>query len=176
MKKMILLGSFALSLLACTEQNKTEETRIEVKTQGDGYTVNETDNVKMVKALNEAALNYDTAALRGFYSGTADTIHDNLNNITLDQNLQMLAALQKSGIKATVASYPAIWETINNKPNAKGQTNFVIAYMIVNLSRGTKTSSVLFNQVCAIKDGKVVEEWDVYDNTPFNEMRKWFFF
>ncbi|MFM7838804.1 MAG: hypothetical protein ACKO6K_04505, partial [Chitinophagaceae bacterium] len=148
-----------------------EKTEV-VQSRGDGYTVNETDHVKLVKALNEASLKYDTASMRGYYSGVNDTIHNNLENMTLDQNLQMMGQMQKDGITATIASYPAIWETINDKPNAKGQTNFVIAYMILNLSRGTKTTSVVFNQICAIKDGKVVEEWDVYDTKPFTDLTK----
>jgi putative hemolysin len=167
MKRIYIAAMAALTLLGCSSPKSEEAPK-----RGNGYTDVETENVKMVKALNEASMKYDTVAMRGFYSSNLDTIHNNMDKVTLDQYIQLLGGLQKNNIQATVQSYPAIWETINDQPNEKGQTNFVIAYMVIRLSRGDKFVDVLFNQICAIRDGKVVEEWDVYNYKPFEDVMK----
>jgi hypothetical protein len=165
MKKILIAALAAISFAACAP-NKTEAP---VK-KGNGYTDIETPNVKLVQQLNEVSMKYDTAATRGLYSSNLDTIHNNNEDMTVDQNMRLLASMQKDGITATIDNYYAIWETVNDKPNEKGVTNFVLAYMKMTITRGTKSAKVFFHQVCAIKDGKVVEEWDVYDSKPFNDI------
>ena len=163
MKKILIAALAAISFAACSPKPAEAPAK-----KGNGYTDIETEHVNTVKKLNEASVAYDSAATRAFYSGTQDTIHNNLENLTLDQNLAMLADLKKRGITATIDAYPAIWETVNDSANAKGVTNFVIAYMTMTLKKGDKTAKVLFNQICAFnKEGKIVEEWDVYDSKPF---------
>lgn len=172
MKNIIICATAITWLISCTSTPPPVEKQEAPPKKGNGYTDVETENVKMVLRLNEAAMQNDTTALRGFYTSNTDTIHNNLEDITIDQNVQMLAQLQKMGITATISPNPVIWETVNDKPNAKGQTNFVIAYLNVTLHRSKKSEKVLFNQVCAIKNGKVVEEWDVYDTKPFDMIMK----
>lgn len=122
-------------------------------------------------AMNDASVRFDTAAIRKFYSGSGDTVHNNLQDMTLDQNLAMVAELQEQGYTMNFEKYTTIWETIYDKPNDKGVSNFVLAYSTLNISQAGKLAKILFHQVFGIKDGKIVEEWDVYDSQPFTDLR-----
>lgn len=163
MKKYFYLAIGFIFTLGCINNSSNEPTKV-----GTGYTDNDTENVKLVKALNDASIAYDTVALRNFYSGNGDSIHINLEGMTLDENIKMIGDLQKQGITYTIERYAPIWETINYTPDEKGVTNYVIAYMILNAKKGDKTSQILFHQVCAIKNKKIVEEWDIYDTKAFD--------
>ena len=169
---MLIVSWSAITLMACTSPTPKISEPAQAK-RGNGYTDVETENVKLVKKLNEASLvNLDSAATLAFYSSSTDTIHDNLDNMTVAENIQVLPKLKKAGFNATIDSYEAIWETINDSANAKGQTNFVIAYMTVTINKGQKSAKFIYNQVCAVKNGKVVEEWDVYDTKPLSNILK----
>ena len=65
-----------------------------------------------------------------------------------------------------------IWETQNNKADEKGITNYVIAYQVITLTKGDKSLKTLIHSVDAIKDGKLAEEWLVYDRAAMAEMTK----
>ena len=128
------------------------------------------DNIELVKKFNEAALAYDSAAVVGMYSSPQDTVHDNLNKITAAQSVQAFAKSKAANIKMSIKRYGALWETINAEPNPKGQSNFVIGYIVMNVSNGKESKDLLFHQTCAIKDGKIVEEWDIYDSKPLESL------
>ncbi len=162
-----MLGiSMALGF-ACTQK---EETQTSKDPNQNGYTVAKSANIDLVKAFNEKAFALDTSAVRSYFSAESDTIHDNLANLNVSQNNQLLGQLKAANVKLTIKNYGALWETINNEANPKGVRNFVIAYMLVNASNGKANNEILFHQVCAIKDGKIVEEWDVYDAKKIEEL------
>ena len=163
MKQTIFIAATLLVMAGCKNEVAKEAPK-----RGGGYTEVETENVKLAKALNDASVRFDTAAMRTFYSSGSDTIHNNLEDMTLDQNLLMIADLQKQGYTMNIEKYSAIWETINHKPNDKGVSNFVLSYNTLNVSKSGMTRKILFHQVFGMKDGKIVEEWDVYDTKPLN--------
>ena len=65
-----------------------------------------------------------------------------------------------------------IWEEINFKADEKGVTNYVLAYCTNTWTKGDKSIDIVTFQVDAIKDGKIVEEWNVYDSAPLMELLK----
>lgn len=165
---MLLVGSF---LFSCS-QKKEETTAPPKDPNQNGYTVAKSANIDLVKAFNEKAFALDTAAVRAAFAAENDTIHDNLNKLNVSQNNALLGNLKASGFKFTIKNYGALWETINDEPTPAGVKNFVIAYIIVNVSNGKTSKDEIFHQVCAVKDGKIVEEWDVYDAKIFDELSK----
>jgi hypothetical protein len=146
--------------LACTKS----ETKKEEKSSKDGYNVVQSENIELVKKLNEASLAYDSTTVLSMYSSPEDTVHNNINKITAAESVKGMAPFKAKNIKMSIKNYGALWEVINPEPNAKGQKNFVIAYIVLNISNGKENKDVLFHQTCAIKDGKIVEEWDIYDS------------
>jgi hypothetical protein len=94
-----------------------------------------------------------------------------LKKITLSDNLEMLASWRKAGLSYSV-EYGAIWESINNKPSDKGVSNYVFSYLTATFKKGDKSAKVAQFQVDAVKDGKIVEEWIVYDPTDIMSLMK----
>jgi predicted ester cyclase len=48
----------------------------------------------------------------------------------------------------------------------------VFTYYDATFSRGGKSVVINYNMIFAIKDGKVVEEWDIYDSAPIMNLLK----
>lgn len=170
MKKIILLLFASILFYACSEK-KANDSVLKEPNQ-NGYTVIKSENIELVKKFNEKAFALDTAAVRAAYSSENDTIHDNINKINVNENVQLLGKLKSSNVKFTIKNYGALWETINDEANPKGVRNFVIAYIVLNVSNSKTNKDILFHQVCAVKDGKIVEEWDVYDSKILDELLK----
>lgn len=171
MKQTFILLLAGVFLFSCAEKKEAASTPAKDPNQ-NGYTVAKSANIDLVKAFNEKAFALDTAAVRAAFAAENDTIHDNLTKLNVTQNNELLGNLKGAGLKFTIKNYGALWETINDEPTPAGVKNFVIAYMLVNASNGKKSKDVLFHQVCAVKDGKIVEEWDVYDTKIFDELLK----
>ena len=167
MKKYFAIALSLITMIGCVSKPAEQSAK-----RGNGYTESDTDNIKLVKALNDASMKYDTTLVRSFYSSGTDSVHMNLVGMTIDQNISLMNEMQKQGITTSIESYSPIWETINDKPSEKGVTNYVIAYMKIIIKKGDKSTRGVFNQVCAIKDNKIVEEWDIYDTKVFEEFMK----
>ena len=60
-----------------------------------------------------------------------------------------------------------VWEEVNYKADEKGVKNYVLAYCTNTWTKGDKSVQIVTFQVDAIKDGKIVEEWNVYDSAAF---------
>ncbi|MHA8088106.1 hypothetical protein [Aquirufa sp. Wall-65K1] len=169
MKKTLFFLWAVSILLSCAK--KEDAPSLKMPNQ-NGYTMAKSENIELVKKFNDFAFAFDTASMKAMYASPQDTIHDNLMNITVAQSMQNLTKMKTAQIKPTLKRYGALWETVNDEANAKGVKNFVIAYIIMNISNSKGSKDVLLQQVCAIKDGKIVEEWDVYDTKPFEELMK----
>ena len=172
MKKTIALITLTgLLFISC----KKEETKapVEVKNPNQiGINVVKSDNIELVKKINVMASTFD---LVNFKSNFADKaiLHDNMNNVTIDENVKMLGDLKSKGITVTLGKEPLIWESINDKPDEKtGVTNYVICYYEVTFARNGKSAKIVYNMIFAMKDGKVQEEWDTYDSAPIAELLK----
>ena len=172
MKKTIaLIALTGLLFISC----KKEETKAhaEVKNPNQfGINIGKSDNIELIKKLNVMASTFD---LVNFKSNFADKaiLHDNMNDVTIDENVKMLETLKSQGITVTLDEKPLIWESINDKPDEKtGITNYVICYYEVTFARNGKSAKINYNMIFAMKDGKVQEEWDTYDTAPIAELLK----
>lgn len=168
MKKLLLSFLVLASLFACTNPKETSTAAPVPK--ADGYTLDSSANVDLIKKSNTAGTTGDVAGYKATYSDSA-VFHDNLKKITLSDNLEMLASWKKAGLSFTV-EYGAIWESINNKPSDKGVSNYVFSYLTSTFKKGDKSAKVAQFQVDAVKDGKIVEEWIVYDPTDIMSLMK----
>jgi hypothetical protein len=169
MKKIILLFVLAGSIFACTKKEDGAAASAGANGQS-GITFDSTANTELVKKSTKAIETGDTAAYRSTYAPDV-VFHDNLDSMGLDGNMQMFKLFAEKGVKVKVDFGP-IWETQNNKADKKGITNYVISYQVITLSKGDKSMKTLIHSVDAIKDGKLAEEWLVYDRAAMAEMTK----
>jgi hypothetical protein len=169
MKKIILLFALAGSIFACTK--KEESTADSAKVPGqNGITIDSSANTDLYKKSIKAIESGDTVAYRSTYAPDV-VFHDNLDSMTLDANMAMFKAFADRGIKVKIELGP-VWESQYDKPNEKGITNYVSGYMTLILTRGDKTAKTFIHTVDAIKDGKLVEEWSLYDRAAMVEIMK----
>ena len=172
MKKTIaLIALTGLLFVSCKKEEKTVETAVK-NPNLIGINISKSDNIELVKKLNVMATTYDFANFKSNF--TADAIlHDNMNDVTIDENIKMLETLKSKGITVKLDEKPLIWESIRDKPNEKtGISNYVISYYELTFARNGKSAKINFNMVFAMKDGKVQEEWDTYDSAPLLELLK----
>lgn len=157
------------SLVACKDQKQTS-TASAALPNTSGYTLDSSANIDLIKKSNAAGSTGDMATYKSTYSDSA-VFHDNLNKLSLSQNLDMLEQFKKAGLTFTM-EYGALWETVNNKPDEKGVSNYVLGYLTSTFKKGDKTVKVAQFQVDAVKDGKIVEEWIIYDPTEIMALMK----
>lgn len=171
MKKLLTIIIISLLLFSCGKKEEAKENSLKDPNQ-NGYTVAKSKNIELVKKLNEICFSYDSASAISMYSSSTDTVHNNLEKVTAAQSLSNFSRFKAKNIKITIKNYGALWETINDEPSPKGVKNFVIAYIVTNVNNGKVNKDVVLQQTCAIKDGKIVEEWDIYDTHFFEELFK----
>jgi hypothetical protein len=169
MKKLLLGLIVTASLFACTNPKETS-TATAALPNTTGYTVDSSANIDLIKKSNTAGSTGDLETYKSTYSDSA-VFHDNLKKITLSDNLEMVAQFKKSGLTFSI-EYGALWETINNKADEKGVSHYVLGYLTVNFKKGDKSVKVGQFQIDAVKDGKIVEEWIVYDPTELMSLMK----
>jgi predicted ester cyclase len=69
-----------------------------------------------------------------------------------------------------VESVDPIWEIVNKVASPNGVTNYVISFQQTTYKKGGKEVKVIVNVVNGMKDGKIVEEWDIYDTKPMMDL------
>ena len=168
MKKLVLSLLVTATLLACKEQKTT--TVATAVPNASGYTLDSSANIDLIKKSNAAGTSGDVETYKSTYADSA-VFHDNSNKISLSQNLEMLDQFKKAGLTFSF-QYDAIWETVSNKPDEKGVSNYVLAYLSSSFKKGDKVVKIAQFQIDAVKDGKIVEEWIVYDPTELVALMK----
>ena len=169
MKKIILLFVLAGSIFACTKKEEGAAASTGAKGQS-GITIDSSANTDLVRKSVGAIESGDTATYRSTY--TSDVIfHDNLDSMGIDGNMAMFKLFAEKGIKVKIELGP-IWENQFDKPNEKGVSNYVMAYTTFTFTRGDKSTKTVIFSVDAIKDGKQVEEWLIYDRAAIAEISK----
>ncbi len=161
MRTILSLAAFSAIILVSCESKKEGGAAVE-SPKGSGYTLDSSANTELVKKLNNAFPAGDSATVYACYSDTAK-VHDNLNTMSIKDNFREFQALVKQGLHFKLDRFDALFEVVNYKPTAEGYTNYVVAWVNLVLQKGNKSVTVIMNQAFAIKDGKVVEEWDTYD-------------
>ncbi len=172
MKKSIaLIALTGLLFISCKKaETKTSE---EVKNPNQiGINIKKSDNIELIKKLNVMASTFDLVNFKSNFAENA-ILHDNMNDLTIADNIKMLEDLKSKGVTITLDEKPLIWESIRDKPNEKtGISNYVICFYEITFARNDKTAKINYNMIFAMKDGKVHEEWDTYDTAPIAELLK----
>ncbi len=170
MKKIICLTAIAAIVFASCESKKEATTAAEAP-KGSGYTLDSSANIDLAKKINYAFPAGDSVTAFACYNDTAK-VHDNLHIMTVKENFREFQGLVKQGLTFKVDKFNAIFEVVNNKPSPNGISNYVVAWVTLNLQKGAKSIKVQMNQAFAMKDGKIVEEWDTYDSAGLMDLMK----
>ena len=172
MKKTIsLIALVGLLFISCKKEGTAST--VEAKNPDQiGITVSKSANIEMVKKLTAMAENSDFPNFKANFAPKA-VIHDNMNDINIDENIKMLEDIKANGMTISLSKKPLIWEIINDKADEKtGVKNYVFTYYGATFSKGDKSVVINYNMIFAIKDGKIVEEWDIYDSAPILNLLK----
>jgi predicted ester cyclase len=157
-------------LIAC--QSKTETAgNANYPENAAGYNLDSTANTETVINTIKAMQAWDTAKYRSYYANDAK-FHDNLDSMSLDQNVQMISTFKEHGVSVKIISTSPNWEVVNKVASPDGVTNYVVSYITVEFIKGDKSVKVLMNTVDAFKDGKIVEEWNTYDASKMYDLLK----
>jgi hypothetical protein len=168
MKKFILSCFLVSSIIACSP--KTESTNTSAYPEDAvGYNLDSSANIDLVKKTTLAFETMDSVTYRGYYAENAK-FHDNQNEMSLDQNVANFAFFKSTGVTIKVDKIDPIWEAVNKEASPDGVTNYVISFQHVIFKKGDKEVKVIMNVVNAMKDGKIVEEWGLYDSKALLEL------
>ena len=170
MKKSIaLIALTGLLFISCKKEETAVPAAAKIANQV-GVNIDKSANIDLVKKLVTEASKFDLVAFRSNFADTA-ILHDNKKEMTIDENVKLLASLKAKGMSFDPGKDPLIWEIVNDKPDEKtGVSNYVITYFDATFSRGGKSVSIIYNMNFAIKDGKVQEEWDTYDSAEIMQL------
>jgi len=170
MKKFILSCFIASSIFACSPS--TEKVSVtDYPADAVGYNLDSSANIEIVKSMTKAFEAMDSVSYRSFYAGNAK-FHDNGTDVTLDQNVANFNFFMSKGIAVKVEKMDPIWESVNNEASPEGVTNYVFSFQHLVFTKGDKQVKVIMHVVNAMKDGKIVEEWGLYDSRELAELMK----
>ena len=167
MKKIILLFALAGSIFACSKKEDGAAASADGVIK-NGIVIDSSANIDLTEKSIKAIEAGDTATYRSTYSADA-IFHDNLDSMGIDGNMSMFKTFAEKGVKLKIEMGPT-WENQFDKPSKKGYTNYVFSKCKFIFTRGDKTAETVIFAVDAIKDGKQVEEWLMYDRTAFTEL------
>jgi hypothetical protein len=178
MKKVLFTTIIATALFACaTSGDKNSTTTANATSPSSypanavGYTLDSSENINTVKKAINAGVNSDTVVFKAIYADTA-VIYDNMTKQSVADNMKLAAFFKSKGAVMSLEKINAIWETISNKPDEIGITDYVNVYFNASMTRGTKKITFRINAVFAFVNGKIVREWDTYDTAPLVEILK----
>ncbi len=170
MKKILLACFVASTIFACSPT--TEKTNSSnYPANAVGYNLDSSANIELVKGMTKAFEAMDSVSYRSFYAANAK-FHDNNNEMTLDQNVANFNFFMTKGITVKIEKMDPIWEAVNDEASPEGVTNYVISFQHLVFTKGDKQVKVIMNVVNAMKDGKIVEEWGLYDSRELAELMK----
>ena len=169
MRKIVYLIAMAAIVFASCESKK--EGTAATTPKGSGYTLDSSANIELAKKLNYAFPAGDSVAFYVCYSDT-DKVHYNLHLVSIKENFREVHALVEKGLSFKVDKINEMFEVVNYKPSPDGVSNYVVAWVTLSLQKGGKSILVQMNQAFAIKDGKIVEEWDTYDTAGLMDLLK----
>jgi hypothetical protein len=162
MKKLLSVAMIAISLVACTQ--KGEKTTAATNTHQFGENFDSTANMDVIKGTIKDLENYDSVTYRARYADTAK-FHDNGNITNLNENVAMQGQFMAAGIKVKIKEDYAMWSSHFNFKDGK-QGDYVYTYLTATFTKGDKTVDVVMFQADRFgTDGKIVEEWIVYDQS-----------
>jgi hypothetical protein len=158
MKKLVLL-LLCVSSIATAQSTLKSKSATPIEGEDAGYSLENSPNTNWILKSIKALESMDTTAYKSFYAPEVK-FHDNQEIKNLTQNIGFLMALKSNGISVKFDRVAPIWEYVQNMSSVD---NYVISYQNAVLTKGDKTVKVLINAVDLMKDGKIKEEWLVYD-------------
>ena len=169
MKKILYLAIIAASVISCTQKSENAATASDPHQFGSNY--DSTANIDAVKATFASIENYDTVGYASKYADTAK-FHDNDKMTSLAENVNIQKQFIASGLKVKVKEGYPIWNSLFNfKDGTTG--DYVYTYITVTFTKGDKSADVVMFQADRFnKDGKISEEWLVYDPANLNNLLK----
>lgn len=169
MKKIILLAIIAISVVSCSQ--KGEKSTVLTEPHQFGFVYDSTTQMDLVKSTFKDIEVYDTISYASKYADSAK-FHDNGRLTNLSENVEILKQFKEKGIKLKVNDGYPMWSThFNFKDGSQG--DYVYSYLNTTFTKGEKKVDVVMFQADLFnKDGKIVEEWLVYDFAGIAELIK----
>ncbi len=172
MKKLtlafILLTS--LSAIQVNAQKSSESSSSSNIPTGSNF--EKTANTELVLKTIKAMEAMDAETYKSYFAPNA-IFHDNLDSMSLDQNVGLINLFKSKGITVKLEKVAPIWEYVYEKKSSKTEiSNFVISYQYLNFTKGDKNVRVLISGVDLVKNGKITEEWLSYDTRSLYELLK----
>jgi hypothetical protein len=168
MKKFILACLLVSTIIACSPKTETASTFTAPKDLSS-YNLDSSANIDLVKKMMTAFEAGDSVTYRSCYADTVK-FHDNQLEMTLDQNVANFSFIKSNGLTFKVLSIAPIWEIVNKEAAADGITNYVMSFVTMVYTKGDKEVKITTNMVTGMKDGKIMEEWDLYDTKQLLEL------
>lgn len=171
MKKLssvLFAATVALAILSCSTKN---ENAVNSDPHVMGYNIDSSANIDAIKASAVDMTNYDSVSYKAKYVENAK-FNDNLEKMTIKENAALITKMKNLGVTVKMEKMDAIWEEITNKPYFNSQ-NFVHSFYTAKWTRNGKTVTTVVSQIDAFnKEGKIMEEWLVSDNSALKELFK----
>lgn len=168
MKQFILSCFVASAIFACSPKTETAST-FAVPADINSYNLDSSANIDLVKKMITAFEAGDSATYRSCYADSAK-FHDNGTDMTLDQNVGNFSMFKGNGLTFKVVQVDPIWEIVNKEADKNGVTNYVMSFQTMVFKKGEKEVKLIMNVVNGMKDGKIVEEWGLYDTKPLMDL------
>ena len=168
MKKLVFLAIIAVSVVACTQKSESTTT---TDPHQFGVNYDSTAHMDAIKATFTYMETYDTTSYVTKYADSAK-FHDNGRLTNLAENVGLQKSFIAAGVKVKVKPDYAMWSShFNFKDGMQG--DFVYTYVTVTFTKGDKSVDVVTFQADAFnKDGKITEEWLVYDQSNLASLMK----
>lgn len=166
MRKVLFTALVSMAIFSC----KTETTTPAADPHQFGTNYDSTANMDAVKATFKIMENFDSASYVSKYVDSA-IFEDNGNNMSINENVQMISKMVASGVKIKVdTSDYAMWSSHFNFKNGN-QGDYVYTYITVAFTKGDKTVKVKVFQADQFnQDGKIAKEYLVYDQSQLSTL------
>lgn len=169
MKKLVFLAIIAISVVACTQSGENGVTTADPHQFGFNY--DSTAQMDVIKGTFKDIETYDTMSYASKYVDTVK-FHDNGRLTNLNENVEILKQFKEKGITLKVKDGYPMWSSHFNFKDGN-QGDYVYSYLTTTFTKGEKSIDVVMFQADLFnKDGKIEEEWLVYDLTGIAELMK----
>ena len=167
MKKMLFGALCAVSLFAACDQKK-ENTAPE----NDGYVLNKSENIEYAKQTLISCSKGDLDTYKSLYADTV-VFYNNSSKETIAQNIAIFNEMKAKGIEIKLDTFYNAFETVDKVADPEnGAKNFIHIYCQLTFTKGDKKVTIPFYQANALKDGKIVREYDYYDASGLMDLMK----
>jgi hypothetical protein len=156
------------TIIACSPKTETAS-KFVAPADLNSYNLDSTANTELVKKMVVAFETMDSVTYRTCYADSAK-FHDNGKDMTLNQNLGYFNFFKSNNVTVKIISIEPIWEIVNKVASPNGVTNYVMSFQNTIYKKGDKEVKVMVSMVDGIKDGKIVEEWAIYDSKAMMEL------